>query len=583
MKRIAFPIGIKIFGVASSMLALLLAVAYLNHRNIAQVNNQLIDLAFYLTKLTEDVAVVNVHALEQEIHYERVVRLLEQEMGDRELINTEIAKFESRGQQVDQEIAQAIARVDQALENATQIPNIIQFARIQPQLEDLEIEHQNFHDQSLKVIELLRAQQSENAEILDQQLDEFEQDFDTHLQAVLFELGEASALSARRAEVYEREALQVSWMLAALAMGLGLSFATFITLGLIRPLRRLVESTEAIEQGHLEVTVPVTSRDEVGQLATVFNTMIADIQAKEHLKATFGQYVDPRIVDRLVDQSGGAIATQRQEMTVFFSDIAGFSRISEMLTPAGLVTLINHYLTLASEPILAREGMINQFIGDAVTAFWGPPFVSETNHAEFACYAALEQLSQLVKLRRLLPEIMGIRKGLPEIQIRIGLATGELIAGSLGAEQSKSYTVMGWPMQVAEYLEGANKRYGTTILLTAATRQQAADAIATRPIDRVILPSQSEPSVIYELLDTVGNLTATQTELRDRFEVGMAAYWAQNWELAASHFEVCGAIAPEDEVTQLYLQRVKLLRSQELGESWDGVWREEQTETRSGA
>lgn len=575
MKCIALPIGVKIFGVASSMLALLLAVAYLNHRNIAQVNNHLIDLAFFLTQLNEDMAIANVHTLEQEIHYERVVRLLAQKSSDRERINTEIAKFEQRGQQVDEEIDRAIARVDQALANATQIPNIIQFARIQPQLEDLEVEHQNFHNQSLRVVELLQNGQREKAEILDQQLEEFEEDFDAHLQRVLLELGEATARSAQTAEAHEREALRVSWILAALATGSGLSFATLVTLGLIRPLRRLVKSTQAVEQGNLAVTVPVTSRDEIGQLATVFNTMIADMQAKEHLKATFGQYVDPRIVDRLVDQSGGAIATQRQEMSVFFSDIAGFSRISEMLTPTGLVTLINHYLTLASEPILAREGMIDKFIGDAVTAFWGPPFVGETDHAKLACYAALEQLSQLVKLRRILPEIMGIRKGLPEIQIRIGLATGELIAGSLGAEQSKSYTVMGWPMQVAEYLEGANKRYGTTILLTAKTCYQAAEAIATRAIDRVILPGQSAPSTIYELLDIAGNLTATQAELRDRFAVGITAYWEQDWGMALSNFEACGAIAPHDAASQLYIQRVQYLRANPPTKTWNGVWQDE--------
>ncbi|NEO87648.1 MAG: adenylate/guanylate cyclase domain-containing protein, partial [Spirulina sp. SIO3F2] len=251
-----------------------------------------------------------------------------------------------------------------------------------------------------------------------------------------------------------------------------------------------------------------------------------------------------------------------------------FSTISELLTPTKLVMLINQYLTLAAEPILTHDGMIDQFIGDAVTAFWGPPFVSETEHAKRACWAALEQLTQLVKLRRLLPEIMGIRKGLPEIHIRIGLATGELVAGSIGSEQSKSYTVLGAPMQIAEYLEGANKRYGTTILMTETTQKAAAEAIVTRPIERLILPGQSTPSTIYELLDTPGNLTAQQEDLQMRFSLGLSAYWLQDWDIAQSHFAACSAIAPQDRATQLYLERIHILRQYSPGANWDGVWRE---------
>ncbi|MEO1147340.1 MAG: adenylate/guanylate cyclase domain-containing protein [Cyanobacteria bacterium J06638_22] len=572
MKRFTISIGVKIFGIASSMLALLLGVTYINHRNIALVNNELFDLANYLTTLTESVAVINIHALEQEIHYERAVRLLETEPVDLASVEAELAKFEERGTLVDDELEAAIALAEVAVQNATRAEDVVEFARIRPLLEVLETDHQNFHDQSVEVFALLQAGERDVAEILDQQLEKFEDNFDQRIQNVLFELGEFTAASARSAKQHEQEALRVSWILAAIATGLGLTFSSAVTLGLVRPIRRLVKSTQAVEQGDLEIRAPIASHDEIGLLSQSFNAMVTDIQAKEHLKETFGQYVDPRIIKRLLDQPSEAIATHQEEMTVFVSDIAGFSTMSELLTPQGLVALINQYLTLASEPILAHNGVLDKFIGDAVTAFWGPPFVSETDHAKLACYAALEQLSQLIKLRRLLPDIMGIRKGLPEIHIRIGLATGKLVAGNIGSKQAKSYTVLGQPMQLAEYLESASKRYGTTILLSATTRKAAADVIETRTIDRLLLPGQTEPSMIYELLDTAGNLTEQQATLRDRFEGGLEHYWHQQWEAAYQHFTDCVAIAPHDKPSRLYLERITYLQQHPPGKDWEGLW-----------
>ena len=572
MKRFTISIGVKIFGIASSMLALLLGVTYVNHRNITLVNNELFDLANYLTTLNERVAVINIHALEQEIHYERAVRLLETEPVDLALVEAELAKFEERGILVDEDLEAAIALAEVAVQNATRAEDVVEFARIRPLLEVLETDHQNFHDQSVEVFALLQAGERDEAEILDQQLEKFEENFDQRIQNVLFELGEFTAASARSAQQHEQEALRVSWILAAIATGLGLTVSSAVTLGLVRPIRRLVKSTEAVEQGDLDVRAPISSHDEIGLLSQSFNAMVTDIQAKEHLKETFGQYVDPRIIKQLLDQPGEAIATHQEEMTVFVSDIAGFSTMSELLTPQGLVALINQYLTLASEPILAHNGVLDKFIGDAVTAFWGPPFVSETDHAKLACYAALEQLSQLTKLRRLLPDIMGIRKGLPEIHIRIGLATGKLVAGNIGSQHAKSYTVLGQPMQLAEYLEAASKRYGTTILLSATTRKAAADVIETRTIDRLLLPGQTEPSMIYELLDIAGNLTEQQATLRDRFEGGLEHYWHQQWELAYQYFTDCVAIAPNDKPSRLYLERITYLQQHPPDQDWDGLW-----------
>ncbi|MGD1906181.1 MAG: adenylate/guanylate cyclase domain-containing protein [Leptolyngbyaceae cyanobacterium] len=554
MARVQFPIGIKIFGVATSMLALLLGVASLNFVRIRRVNGELIDIAEYLTPITELVAEVNIHALEQEIHFERVLKFYEIDPVPQGQIATELEIFEERGAQVDEELETAIALAEVASKEAHTTKDAVEFARLIPLLEVLEEEHQRFHDHGHEILALLEAGNRRDAELLDAQLATYEDDFNQRLQALLFELGQFTEEAAAIAEKDEQLTLTLNWILLGSAVGVGLVFAFGVTTSLVRPIRRLVISTQAVEQGDLDMQLPVDSGDEIGKLTGFFNRMVASIREKERLKTTFGQYVDPRIVETLVAHQGDIGGSQTVQATVFFSDIVGFSGISELLTPTGLVSLINQYLTLASAPIKARGGVINQFIGDAVSAFWGPPFVDAADQARLACYAALEQQDQLVKLRRSLPEVIGIRKGLPEVRIRVGLATGDVVTGNIGSEQSKSYTVMGPAMQWAEALEEANRIYGTTILLTATTRELAGDDFITREVTELALADQ--PTPVYELLGTIGTLGEQGQTLCDQFEQGLVAFRAQDWAQARDRFQSCLELQPEDGPSQYYLAQL---------------------------
>lgn len=550
------PIGVKIFGIATTMLGLLVGAAYLNYRRIAQVNNELIDIAQYLTPITIAIATIDTHALEQEIHFERALRLLQENSTDTQLIETELRRYRERGDLVDREIAEAIELSNDALSHAKQLRDVIEFARVQPLLEVIEAEHQALHDHELKILKFLRSQKPLEAELLIEQLEEYEDTFDGRVEALLIELSQFTARSARYAEEHERQLLRLNWILAAIASTIGILFASAVTAGLVRPVRRLLQGTQAVEQGNLDVQVSVSSRDEIETLADSFNVMLAEVRQKEQIKATFGQYVDPRIVEELLSQTETPEDGEKQIVTVFVSDVTGFSRISELLSPTGLVNLLNQYLTLAAEPISTYNGVINQFIGDAVVAFWGPPFVAEADHAKLACYAALDQLDQLQKLQRQLPDLMGLRKGLPHIAIRIGLATGEVVAGNIGSEQSKSYTVIGEAVQLAERLEEANKRYGTTILIAERTRQLAGDAIETRAIDRLQLTNEGDSIQLYELLGRRGELDEVRLQSRDRFEQGLVAYQKQNWEKAETCFQACLRTQPEDGPSRYYLQQL---------------------------
>src|SRR5262249_52023773 len=281
---------------------------------------------------------------------------------------------------------------------------------------------------------------------------------------------------------------------------------------------------------------------------------------------------DPRIVEGLVDRPELlASKGDRRVMTIFFSDMKDFTDISEGLTPASLVNLINRYLTAISEPVHRNGGIIDKYIGDAVMAFWGPPFSPAHDQASLACDAALEQLRRLPSVRAALPEVLGVRRHLPHIDIRIGIATGDVVVGNIGSPMSMSYTVMGDTVNLASRLEGAGKIYGTRILVSAETMEMAGDAFEFREIDRVLVGGKRGPQRIFELLGRRGEVDPPVLEVAERFSDGLAAYRRRAWSDAEAAFKRCQEIAPEDGPTRTFLQRIPQLSGQVLPADWDGV------------
>src|SRR5262249_45670914 len=153
----------------------------------------------------------------------------------------------------------------------------------------------------------------------------------------------------------------------------------------------------------------------------------------------------------------------------------------------------NRYMTVMSEPVRRHSGIIDKYIGDGIMAFWGPPFTAADEQARLACFAALDQLAALAAFRAELPDLTGLKRGLPEIDIRIGPAPGEVVGGSTGWDQTRNYTVIGDAVNLASRLEGANKTYGTRVLISEATNRLAADTLKTREIDSVLVAGKIEP------------------------------------------------------------------------------------------
>jgi adenylate cyclase len=246
------------------------------------------------------------------------------------------------------------------------------------------------------------------------------------------------------------------------------------------------------------------------------------------------------------------------------------------MTPQGLVKVMNRYFSTMSAPIRRHQGVIDKYIGDAIMAYWGPPFTDDAEQARLACLAALDMLALIPQLRAELPELLGVRTLPNNFDIRIGIATGEVLVGSIGSELMMSYTVMGDTVNLASRLEGANKAYGGRVLVSEATVAGAAAAVEAREIDRIVTLGQSQAQAVFEIMGKKGELTPTQIELRDRYSEGLAAYRAQHWDQSRQAFEAALKAAPDDGPSTTFLQRLSRFAANPPASGWDGSWQLEQ-------
>ena len=178
----------------------------------------------------------------------------------------------------------------------------------------------------------------------------------------------------------------------------------------------------------------------------------------------------------------------------------------------------------------------------------------------------------MVQFRAALPELFGVKHGLPEVNVRMGMASGEVTVGNIGSDTSRGYTVIGDTVNLASRLEQANKFYGTRILVNETTRRLAGDALAYREIDSLRVAGKLEPARVYELVGLVEELDETTAKAVHAYETGLARYRAQDWDAAETAFRECLARVPDDRPAQVMLQRVGVFRHAPPGADWDGIW-----------
>jgi adenylate cyclase len=396
--------------------------------------------------------------------------------------------------------------------------------------------------------------------------------FGPDLSAVRDELATLTARAVERAAALHDELIILQAAMLVLASLLGLGIALIMSSRMMAGMGRLIAGTRRMEEGEIYEPLPVTSRDEIGTLTTTFNRMAAELKAKDRIREMFGKYVDPRIIANLLDPHGEAGMAERQVATVFFSDIKGFTGLSELLTASTMVKFLNTYFTDMSAVIHGSNGIIDKYIGDAVMAFWTQPFSPGESHAADGCLAALAQQAAIVKLRENLSDVLGLRRNLPKIEVRMGLATGDLVVGTIGSPTARSFTVIGDTVNLASRLEGSNKAYGTSILVEEHTFRLAQQAVEAREIDSIVVVGKTEPVRIYEILAVAGGLTQAQATLCEAFAAGLAAYRGRDWDGAEAAFARCLAAVPSDGPAAVFRDRLALLRREPPPPDWDGAW-----------
>ncbi len=216
----------------------------------------------------------------------------------------------------------------------------------------------------------------------------------------------------------------------------------------------------------------------------------------KYIKSTFSKFVSSDVVQELLDNPESLnLGGNNENVTVFFSDIRGFTTVAESLTPVDLVSLLNEYLAKMTDICLRYRGTIDKYMGDAIMAFWGAP-VHDENHPYQACLASLVQLRSLKNLQK-----KWEAEGKPKLDIGIGLNTGNAVVGNMGSSHRMDYTVMGDTVNLASRLEGSNKVYGTRIIMSEGTYNKVKDKVISRELDIIRVRGKSQPARIYELLD----------------------------------------------------------------------------------
>lgn len=567
-------IRFKIFGIASSLLGLLVIVVWVSVSLLRRVNHEITALADYILPITDEVAEIDVHALEQELHFERVQKRYEIEPLDAEAIATELALFEKRGERVDEALLFAEDLTEKAQNDPALAATHETWATVLPLLKDIEQAHQAFHDHALEILQYLEAGDFETASVLEAQLAAEEENFNGAINAIFLTLEALTVEASQTGQRHQARVQILSVVIATIAAAFGFFYAAVVTLGLIRPIRRLTQSMAAVQQGQLDTHLVPTSRDEIAALGNAFNGMVQELRLKAQLETTFGKYVDPRIVKNLMDASTTTMTTgERQVMTVAFMTVTGVEAFAEALPAAQRVEAINTYLSLMSTPITEQDGVIDKFMGPVIMGFWGPPFVAEADHPGRACQAIADQWTKLAQVRQALAQISA---SVPPLTCQAGLATGPLVVGNMGSETAKSYTVMGDTVNIAARLKGVSQQYGVPTVITATTQVAISATFATRALDLIQVVGKQEPVQVYELLGPVAQVPNTALTARDQFESALMAYRQRQWDEAQQGFEAVLVQHPNDRPAQLYLERLAHFRNEPPPEDWQGVWQLDQ-------
>lgn len=301
-------------------------------------------------------------------------------------------------------------------------------------------------------------------------------------------------------------------------------------------------------------------------VSITFYKYLTEERKKKYLKATFSKYVSPAIVDEILkDPENIELGGRKQRMSVFFSDVRGFTTISEKLDPQVLSSVLNEYLTPMTNIVFNNKGTLDKYMGDAVMAFFGAP-IFFPDHAQHACRCALQSIEKLKEL-----QIQFQARNLPTIDIGIGINTSEMSVGNMGSDIVRNYTVMGDAVNLGSRLEGINKEYGTRIIISEFTYEDVHNTFTTREVDWVRVKGKYKPVKIFELI-CEGVASNEKQQVLKLYNEGYRLYRERNFKDARECFKQALQIDPKDTVADLYLERCEEYTQEAPPQDWDGVY-----------
>ncbi len=288
---------------------------------------------------------------------------------------------------------------------------------------------------------------------------------------------------------------------------------------------------------------------------------------RKKVRGAFQYYLNASVVEQMLkDPEKLKLGGEKKDLTVLFSDIRGFTSISEHMTPERLVKFLNEYLTKMTDIVFKYDGLLDKYMGDAIMAIWGAP-LDQSDHPLRACYTALEMVEEL----RLLQQRWAT-EGMPRMNIGIGINAGPMVVGNMGSERRFDYTVMGDSVNLGSRLEGLNKLYGTNIIISEMTYERVREEILGRELALVRVKGKDQPVKIYELLSRRAKSLPEQKALAEEFQAALGEYRNRNWETARKIFQSILERYPADGPARLYVERCQTLEKTPPPEDWDGVY-----------
>lgn len=292
---------------------------------------------------------------------------------------------------------------------------------------------------------------------------------------------------------------------------------------------------------------------------------ISEEREKKKIRGAFQYYLTPSVIEEMLkDPDKLKLGGDKKDLTVLFSDIRGFTSISERLSPEELVHLLNEYLTAMTDKVFQHEGLLDKYMGDAIMAVYGAP-LEQPDHALRACSTALDMMKEMKALQE-----KWTAEGKPPMDVGIGINSGDMVVGNMGSDMRFDYTVMGDSVNLGARLEGINKEYGTNIVISEFTCEKIQGEMLCRELDAVQVKGKERPVRIYEL---IGRLGDGDYDFLPVFEEGLALYRQCLWDEAIAAFRRVLDMKPGDYPAQMYIKRCETLREDPPGEGWDCVFR----------